>query len=175
MQPLNNNQENSVLVFGVKSKFSEFIFKYPWMAMLILFVVLVGVTFSIDRDIEWLLKPVIVVLPIFVAITAVAQYFTRYHCYKVVIDKNRNVINFYFMFNRGIVEEEIRDVKVVVDKTCNIIIAEKKFIVFVEIIHKLVSYFPENTKISFVGFWGHFKEKDWRRRNIKLEPGTMLR
>ncbi len=172
---LNNKEKDNVVVFGTKSNYTEFIFKYPWMAMLILFLTLEGVTFSIDRDIELLLKPIVIVLPLFVAITALAQYLTSHHCYKVAIDKNRHVIKFYLMFNRGIVEKKIQDVKIVIDNNCKIIINGHFFVVFVEILHRLVSYLPEDTEISFVGFWGRFKENDWRRRNLKLEPGENSR
>jgi len=161
-------------IFGVRSKCAIFIFRYPWRAMIFLLVTNNLLCFLVSREIIWLIKPIPVCLPTASFFVALLWYFKSTFCYKVIIDKKRNKIKFYYMFNRGAIEKEIQNIKIVINKECNIIIDNMTFAVLPEIIHDIVAFLPQDTAIQYVGFFGRYNEKAWKNRNMEFKPGTNI-
>jgi hypothetical protein len=162
-------------IFGVKSKIGEFFYKHPWYATMIFFVVIEVTVFFIEKDLGAIIKSTKIILPLLIGNMVIARYFTRNYCYRVTIDKDNKTIIFYLMFNQGIIKEKINRVNVIIDKNCKIIINKKTFIVFAEMMHKIVAFLPENTEINYIGFFGRLKEKDWDKTNRTLKPGSQIK
>ena len=175
MQKSLNKKIEEIYVFGVKSKIGEFFYKHPWYATMIFFLVIEVIVFFIEKDIGAIIKSTKIILPLLIANIVIARYFTRNYCYRVTIDKDNNTIKFYLMFNQGIIKEKITGVNVIIDNNCKIIINKKSFKVFAEMMHKIVAFLPEETEISYIGFFGRLKEKDWDRTNRKLKPGSLIK
>ena len=171
MRNLTNQETEGIYVFGAESKFGEFFYKHPWYTTLFFFLALEFVVVCMENDFALVVKSTKLILPLLIANIIIARYFTKNYCYKVIIDKNNNTIEFYLMFNQGIIKERIAGVNIVVDRSCKIIISKRTFIVFAEMLHKIVPFLPEDTGINYVGFFGRLKKRDWDKTNRRLKPG----
>ena len=160
-----------IYIFGVKSKLGEFFYKHPWYTTMIFFIMIEAIVFLIQKDIGAIIKSAKIIFPLLIGNMVIARYFTRNYCYRVTIDKNNDTIIFNLMFNQGIVEEKINGVNVIIDKNCKIVTKNKTFIVYAEMMHKIIAFLPEDTEIDYVGFFGRLKKKDWEKTNRRLKPG----
>lgn len=160
-----DQKDSSRYTFGIKSKFGERILNHPWLSITILIFVTGCVTFVIDKNLDKLLWSLQIVSPVLFSITAIARFIHRNFCYRVVIDREHETISFYLMFNQGIFEAKINDIKVILDRHFNCMVNERKFVIQDNLLHSVVGLLPESTEIKFVGFFG----RHWKKELIRTK------
>jgi hypothetical protein len=145
---------------GIKSRFGEFIFKYPWYSMVLLLVILGGLIFALDKSGEKSIFAIKIISLIFIGTTAIMRFFHRNSCYKLTIDENDKIIKLYLMFNKGVFETKLSNIKVIIDRNINCVVNGRKFKIMNHLLHAFVALLPEETEIKFVGFFGRKFEKE---------------
>ena len=169
-----NRQTCSDSSFGIDSKFGEFFFRYPWYMAFIFFLLIETVIVIVERNFEVFLKSSILLLSVLIINLLIAHLFTRNYCYKVIINNNQKKISFFPFFNRGRKSERIDEVKVVIHRTCDLLIHNNTYTVLPGLIHEIVTYLPRDTVIEYFGFFGHMKERAWDKSNNRLTPGKYV-
>lgn len=154
-------KNNNIYTLGFKSKFAERIWNHPWFTLLF-FYFFTGVIFlCVEKNIEKIIWALEVMLPFEIGPFVLVRYFHRNSCYKVVIDNNQNIIKFYLMFNKGVVDAKMNDVKVLIDNHFNFELNGRRISLFYNyLIRDVIALLPESTEIKFVGFFGRWKEKE---------------
>ena len=160
--------EDGIHTLGIKSRFGEFIFKHPWYSMTILLVTIGGLSLILDKGGEKFVLAIKILVPIFIGTTVIMRFFHRNSCYRVIIDNNDGIMKFFLMFNQGVVEAKMSDIKVVIDRNINCIVNERKFVIMNHLLHDLVALLPEKTEIKFVGFFGRQLEKELIKTNRRI-------
>lgn len=145
---------------GIKSRFSEFIFKHPWYSMIFLLIILGGLIFALDKGGEKSILAIKIIAPIFLATTAIMRFLHRNSCYKLIINDNDNIIQLFLMFNQGIFETKLSNIKVIIDRNINCVANGRKFKIMNHLLHDIIALLPEETEIEFVGFLGRQLEKE---------------
>lgn len=145
---------------GIKSRFGEFLFKFPWYAMTFLLFILGGLILSLDAGGEKSILAIKLIVPIFIGTTAFMRFFHRNSCYKVIIDDNNKTIRLYLMFNQGVFKTKISNIKVVIDRSLNCVVDGKKFRIMIHHLQDFIALLPEETEVKFVGFFGRQLEKE---------------
>jgi len=163
--------QKSEYSFGIDSNFGTFLFRYPWHTTFIIFLVVEGLVFFFEPNLIAIAKTTMLVLPILFVNLLIVNYFSKNYCYKVIINTQQKSIKLYPFFNRGVKNEHLENVKVVIHKTCDLAINNSTYTVFPTTLHEIVPYLPKNTEVFFSGFFGRIKKRDWERRNINLTPG----
>ena len=157
---LKKPDDERIHTLGIKSRFGEFVFKYPWFSMIVLLVILGSLTIALDKGGEKSILAIKIIVPIFVGTTAIMRFFHRNSCYKLIINNKDNLIQFYLMFNQGVFETDLNAIKVVIDRNINCLVNGKKFKIMNYLLHDVVALLPEETEIKFVGFFGRQLEKE---------------
>ena len=161
----------SQYIFGIQSKPVEFLCKYPWISMLAT-LLLVGILISISEyKLIAKIKSTSIVFFILIINTLIMSKLTKNYSYKTKIDKKDNSITFYLMFNRGIYTESIKKPKIIIDHNCKIVLKNRNYVVFAEMIHKIAQFFPIDTEVEYKGFFGKIKKREWSRKNRLISPG----
>ena len=158
-------------IFGIDSYFGICFFRYPWRITLIIFLIVEILVFLLDHNLSALVKTSILFSLILIINMLIVYIFSREYCYKIIIDTHQKSIRLYRFFNRGVKSEQLNNVKVVVHGTCDIVINNNTYTVFPAVLHDIIPYLPKKTEITFSGFFGRIKKRDWERRNINLTPG----
>ena len=166
------NQKDNYLTFGIESKSGSFFFRFPWYTAFIFFLLVEIVIFLIERNFEVLLRSAILLLTIIFLNLLIAYKFTKNYCYKIQINIDQDTIKFFKFFNHGTNIENLKNVGIIVHKTCDLVFHDNSYTVFPKTLQDNIPYLPRNTEVVFSGFFGKLKQKDWKRRNINLTPGT---
>ena len=153
---------------GIKSQFGEFILKYPWYSMVLLLVIIGGLIFTLDKGGQKSILAIKIIVPIFIGTTAILRFFHRNSCYKLIIDDNNKIIKLYLMFNQGVFETDLSNIKVVIDRNINCVVNGRKFKIMNHLLHDVVALLPEETEIKFVGFFGRQLEKQLIKTDRRL-------
>lgn len=153
---------------GIKSQFGEFILKYPWYSMVLLLVIIGGLIFTLDKGGQKSILAIKIIVPIFIGTTAIMRFFHRNSCYKLIIDDNNKIIKLYLMFNQGVFETDLSNIKVVIDRNINCVVNGRKFKIMNHLLHDVVALLPEETEIKFVGFFGRQLEKQLIKTDRRL-------
>jgi hypothetical protein len=154
------SDDEKIHTLGIKSRFGEFIFKYPWFSMIFLLIILGGLIFALDKGGEKSILAIKIIAPIFIGTTAIMRFFHRNSCYKLVIDDNDKIIQLFLMFNQGVFETKFSNIKVLVDRNINCVVNGRKFKIMNHLLHDIVALLPEETEIEFIGFFGKQLEKE---------------
>jgi hypothetical protein len=168
-------EDEKIHTLGIKSRFGEFIFKYPWYSMIFFLVILGGLIFAIDKSGEKSILAIKTIAPIFIGTTAIMRFFHRNSCYKLIINENDKIIQFFLMFNQGVFETKLSNTKVIIDRNINCVVNGRKFKIMNHLLHDVVALLPEETEIEFAGFFGKQVEKEliktdrelWKSRNTE--------
>ena len=163
--------DKKIHTLGIKSRIGEFIFKYPWYSMILLLFILAGLIFVLGKGGGKSILAIKTIAPIFIGTTAIMRFFHRNSCYKLIIDDNNKIIKLYLMFNQGVFETKLSNIKVIIDRNVNCVINGKKFKIMNHLLHDIVYLLPEETEIKFVGFFGRQFEKEL----IKTDRGLRKR
>ena len=145
---------------GIKLRFGEFIFKYPWSSIIFLLFLLGGLILALDKSGEKSILAIKIIAPIFIITTAIMRLFHRNSCYKLIVDDKTKKIQLYLMFNKEIFETKLSNIKVIIDRNINFVVNGKKFKFMNHLLHDVVALLPEETEIKFVGFFGRQFEKE---------------
>ena len=145
---------------GIKLRFGEFIFKYPWSSIIFLLFLLGGLILALDKSGEKSILAIKIIAPIFIITTAIMRLFHRNSCYKLIVDDKTKKIQLYLMFNKEIFETKLSNIKVIIDRNINFVVNGKKFKFMNHLLHDVVALLPEETEIKFVGFFGRQLEKE---------------
>lgn len=167
-------EKEKYFTFGIKSTIGEFIFKHPWHAMSILLAICAVLIFSINEDLEKQMRAIKVIIICALSITAIMRFIHKNTCYKIIIDKSNNLINFYLMFNQIDKNIKTEDIKVLINRNINLIANNKKYVIWKESLHDIVSLLPANTEINFIGVFGKELENELINTNKRLKPGSKL-
>jgi hypothetical protein len=162
------SDDEKMHTLGIKSRFGEFIFKYPWYSMILLLVIIGGLLLTLDKGGEKSILAIKIIIPIFIGTTAIIRFFHRNSCYKLIIDDNNKIIKLYLMFNQGIFETELSNIKVVIDRNINCVVNGRKFKIMTHLLHDVVALLPEEMEIKFVGFFGRQLEKELIKTGRRL-------
>ena len=112
-----------------------------------------------------------IVLPILSANLLIANILSKNYCYKIILDTDQKSVQFYHFFNRGVKIESLNDVKVVIHKTCDLVINNNIYTIFPGVLHEIIPYLPQNTEVIFSGIFGRMKKRAWEKQNTNLTPG----
>jgi hypothetical protein len=165
---INKSDDAKIHTLGIKSRFGEFVLKYPWYSMILLLAIVGGLLFALDKGGEKAILAMKIIVPIFIGTTALMRYFHRNSCYKLIIDDNNKIIKLYLMFNQGVFETELGNVRIVIDRNINCVVNERKFKIMNHLLHDVVALLPEETEIKFVGFFGRQLERELIKTGRKL-------
>jgi hypothetical protein len=157
---LKKSDDGKKHILGVKSRFGEFIFRYPWYSMIFLLFLLGSLILALDKGGEKSILATKIIAPIFIITTAIMRLFHRNSCYKLIIDDNAKIIQLYLMFNKEIFETKLSNIKVIIDRNINFLVNGKKFKFMNHLLHDVIALLPEETEIKFVGFFGRQLEKE---------------
>ena len=160
IEMLKKSDDGKIHTLGIKSRFGEFIFKYPWYSMIFLLFILGGLILVIDTGGDKSILAIKIIAPIFLSITAIMRFFHRNSCYKLVIDDNDKIIKLYLMFNKGVFKTKLSNIKLIIDRNINCVVNGKKFKIMNHLLNDVVALLPEETEIKFVGFFGRQLEKE---------------
>lgn len=166
-----NRQTYNDFSFGIDSKFGEFFFRHPWHMAFIFFLLIESTIVLVERNFVVFIKSSILLLSVLIINLLIAHLFTRNYCYKVIININQNKIIFFPFFNQGRKSEKIDEVKVVIHRTCDLLVHNNKYTILPSLIHEIVAYLPRDTTIEYFGYFGHMKERAWDKNNNRLTPG----
>ena len=171
-EELKKSDDERIHTLGIESRFGEFVCKYPWYSLIFLLVIVGGLIFLLDRGGEKSILALKIIIPIFVGTTVIMRFFHRNSCYKLVIDNNDKMIKLYLMFNQGVFETNLSDIKVVINRNINCVVNGRKFKIMNHLLHDVVALLPEETEIKFVGFFGRQLEKELIKtdRRLRKEP-----
>lgn len=172
---LKKSDYEKIHTLGVKSRYGEFIFNYPWYSMIFLLVILGGLIFGIDKGGEKSILAIKIIAPIFIGTTAIMRFFHRNSCYKLIIDENNNIIQLFLMFNQGVFETKLSNIKIIIDRNINCVVNGRKFKIMNHHLHDVVALLPEETEIEFVGFFGRQLEKELIMANRELRKKSKHR
>jgi hypothetical protein len=172
---LKKSDYEKIHALGIKSWYGEFIFKHPWYSMIILLVILGGLIFAIDKGGEKSILAIKIIAPIFIGTTAIMRFFHRNSCYKLIIDENDKRIKLFLMFNQGVFETKLSNIKIIIDRNINCVVNGRKFKIMNHLLHDVVSLLPEETEIEFVGFLGRQLEKELIMANRELRKKSKHR
>lgn len=162
-------------ILGIKSRFGEFIFKRPWYSMIILLIILGALFFALDKGGEKSILAIKIIAPIFIGTTAIMRFFHRNSCYKLIINDNDNIIQLFLMFNQGIFETKLSNIKVIIDRNINCVVNGRKFKIMNHLLHDIVALLPEETEIEFIGFLGKQLEKELIKTDQELRKKSKYR
>ena len=171
-EELKKSDDERIHTLGIESRFGEFVCKYPWYSLIFLLVIVGGLIFLLDRGGEKSILALKIIIPIFVGTTVIMRFFHRNSCYKLVIDNKDKIIKLYLMFNQGVFETNLSDIKVVINRNINCVVNGRKFKIMNHLLHDVVALLPEETEIKFVGFFGRQLEKELIKtdRRLRKEP-----
>lgn len=163
-----------IVVIGAMSKLGIFICKYPWLFIFFIFAFTEIIIVTIDKNLNSVIKPLLILLPELVIITYLLQIFTKKWCYRIEINPVEEIITFYLLFNRGVINLNLNKIKIVIGSYCHILINESEYIIHVHYIHDLVAYLPKDTIIEYQGRIGRYKQKAWNSYGRPLIPGSKI-
>jgi hypothetical protein len=79
------------------------------------------------------------------------------------------------MFNQGVFETKLSNIKIIIDRNINCVVNGRKFKIMNHLLHDVVSLLPEETEIEFVGFLGRQLEKELIMANRELRKKSKHR
>ena len=164
-------QKPNNCTFGIDSKFGAFFFRYPFYTAFIFFLLIEIVIVLIEWDLEVFLRSAILLSSVLLLNLLVAYHFTNNYCYKIIVDTDQKSVQFYLFFNRGVKTEGLNDVKVVIHKTCDLVINTNSYTIFPGVLHEITPYLPQNTEVIFSGIFGRIK----KRKQWNYKPPNNLR
>jgi hypothetical protein len=166
---LKKSDDEKIHTLGIESRFGEFICKYPWYSMIFLLFIFGVLILVLDKGGEKSILAIKIIVPIFIGTTAFMRFFHRNLCYKLIIDDNDKIIQLYLMFNQGVYETELSNIKVIIDRNINCVVNGRKFKIINHLLHDFIALLPEETEIEFVGFFGRQLEKELIKTDRELK------
>lgn len=158
MRKASEAKSGQVYAFGAKSKLLVWILNHPFYDICIIILAIGYPILFFEPSVEIRTNFIAIFPLVMLTFTVLMRIVARNFCYRVEIDTLHRKIKYYLIFNQGVVESSLSNVKIRLNYYFTMVVNRRKFIAHGKYLHDIVDLLPEDTEIKFRRlFWAFWK------------------